>query len=169
MTIEYAQIRERREQVEQARIDRQNVVVSEAQALVEAYEASLNLEKNTWQDIKGISIPYVMAGRVYDEQHFKRCALNTIELNNDYSLSFSISTVIDDSPRGGALSRVDINLSIKDGNGTVGVSLEPNGRKKIFDIAATENKYKDVCEEIKLRVLMSVNDENLIFEEDKSF
>lgn len=169
MSIDYAQIRERREQVEKAREGRHALVISEAQSLVDAYEESLNLDNKTWTDVKGITVPYVMAGRLYDEVNFRRCALNSIELNNDYSMSFSIATVVDDSPRGGALSRVDIRVSIKDSKGVVVADVGIGQKSKRFEIPVTDNKYKAACEEIKLLVLMSVNDSNLIFEEDEHF
>lgn len=161
MGITYAEIKKKREDVEAARFERANTVCSEAEHLVEQYRKSLGLESETWTDIKGVNLPYVSVGRLYDTT-FRKSDLSGIDLNEDYGIDFAISTVTDDSPRGGDFSVVRINLRLQNTSGTIKVVVDND---KTFLVEVKENKYAGVCEEIKLKVLSSLNDPNLALEE----
>ncbi|EPU3949970.1 hypothetical protein [Klebsiella michiganensis] len=161
MGITYAEIKKKREDVEAAQIERSNIVYSEAEQLVEQYRKSLGLERETWTDIKGVASPYVSTGYVTGDS-FRKSSLLEIDLEKDYSFDFEISTVTDDSPRGGSYSVVSIDLRLHDASGTIKVVVN-NG--KTFLVEEKENKYADVCEEIKLQVLSSLNDPALALTE----
>lgn len=162
MKITYADIRKKHEQIEIERTERAELVLLEAQNLVDAYQNSLGLKKETWTDYTGVEIPYVFIGKKADD-HFKKTSLNSIGLNDKYGIDFTIATVIDDSPHGGALSGVEIHLRLKDTNGTISVLVGADSRE--FNVSKTTDKYKNVCEEIKAQVLLSENDPALKLED----
>ncbi|MGE0971144.1 hypothetical protein ACQFN5_16005 [Klebsiella sp. WOUb02] len=161
MGITYAEIKKKREDVEAAQIERSNIVYSEAEQLVEQYRKSLGLERESWTDIKGVASPYVSTGYVIGED-FRKSRLMEIELERDYGFDFAISTVTDDSPRGGSYSVVNIDLRLYDARGTIKVVVNDD---RTFLVEEKENKYADVCEEIKLQVLSSLNDPALALTE----
>lgn len=77
---------------------RTELVVTEAIALVEAYQKSLVLDKSTWKDIEGKEQPYVMSGVLDKDGNFIKKPLTGIELREDYVLIFEVATVVDDTP-----------------------------------------------------------------------
>lgn len=160
MGITYEEIKKRREDVEAEQSNRRNLILSEAERLVDEYRKSLGLEKETWTDISGVTHPYVFTGKMYDA-NFRKCALNQIEFEANYFFNFTISTVVDDSPRGGKACNVSIRIRLLYSDGTV----EVDDGEKTFRADEKENKYANVCEAIKLRVLSSVNDPELALKE----
>jgi hypothetical protein len=162
MSITYADIRKKHEQIEIERAERAELVLLEAQNLVDAYQISLGLKKDTWTDYAGLEAPYVFIGKKTDD-HFKKSSLNSIGLNDKYGIDFTIATVIDDSPHGGSLSGVEIHLRIKDTRGTISVLVGADSKE--FNVSKSADKYKKVCEEIKAQVLLSENDPALKLEE----
>ncbi|CQH62161.1 hypothetical protein [Yersinia frederiksenii] len=155
MTITYKDISERQKQLNIARESRIEIVVTEAVALVEAYQKSLVLDKSTWKDIEGKEQPYVMAGVLDKEGNFIKKPLTSIELGADYVLSFEVATVVDDSPRGGDMITQSICISI-DG-GVAKVNLQDVGKI----ISVIDGDRTGICDAMKDRVLMSIYDDGL--------
>ncbi|MDE9447361.1 hypothetical protein KKJ04_17605 [Xenorhabdus bovienii] len=127
MTITYKDIRERKLDVEKERNARISPIFSAASALVNAYKESLELESNTWDNIQGISHEYVMIGIVNEKEEFQQTPLTEIKLTPENHLNFTISTVVDDSPKGGDTVLVGVTLffdnnqkvNVKVGNQTI--------------------------------------------------
>ncbi|MEQ1964351.1 hypothetical protein ABLB69_14520 [Xenorhabdus khoisanae] len=150
MTVTYKTIRERKITVDEIRKDNINRIYREAADLVEAYKRSLELDNETWIDVQGATRPYVMAG-IMSEYAFEQKAPTSIKLTPDYHLHFVIATVIDDSPRGGDMALVDVELFI-DGNQMTACVGQPTKIVYIFD-----GDKAEVCDIIKDNVLMIIN------------
>ncbi|POE20491.1 hypothetical protein [Pectobacterium odoriferum] len=156
MALTYQDIRAKREQNEERRDRLINTVIKEAHELLIEYVESLELGSATWADINGVNREYVEAGVMFGGE-FKRYPLNSITLDDKYGARFAIATVIDDTPRGGEIIPIGVYLYIRDGNVIVNID---NSNRPITVIQG-ENKYKNVCEEIKTQTLVAMNDPGL--------
>lgn len=154
MTVTYKEIRERYQQLENARDKRVDDVKRYAALLVKAYGESLELESATWKTIQGAQKPYVDAGLMFDNK-FKSTNINGILLDKQYGLRFFIATVVDDSPRGGETVAVCVRIFIE--NDILIAEIGDNSKR----ISVIDGQFDAVCVEIKDCVLMAISDPGL--------
>ncbi len=163
MTITYEDIKNKRKQLDDKRSAHVARVVEGIRGLRDAYISSLKLPSKTWMDINGNERQYVV---LRNRDGFE-LQPHTIPLNEDYKASFIISTVVDDTPRGGGAIAVPISVFIIDGKLSVEVN-EPTSWEFYSSYIAEgeQGAFDEVCEKIKDAVLMSIVDHGL---ELKSF
>lgn len=163
MTITYADIKKKREQLDDKRSAHVNRIINGIRQLRNEYFSSLQTPNQLWKDIHGEEHEYVL---LQDDQGFE-VKPQTIHLNENYEASFVLSTVIDDTPRGGCAINVPIKIFIMDGKITVEVNKPTSRDYQSYIITEVEDgSYFEVCEKIKDSVFVAINDEGL---ELKSF
>ncbi|HBN7019238.1 TPA: hypothetical protein PJF92_000116 [Escherichia coli] len=163
MTITYEDIKNKRKQLDDKRSAHVARVVDGIRGLRDSYISSLELPSKTWMDINGKERQYVLL-RNSDGYELQP---HTIPLNEDYKASFIISTVVDDTPRGGGEVYVPVVVFIIDDKLKVEVN-EPASWEfhSCFVAEGEQGAFDEVCEKIKDAVLMSIADHGL---ELKSF
>lgn len=155
MTVTYADIRKRKDELDNKRVANVNKVIHLAETLVEEYKKSLGLEKETWTDFQGGENKYVTVGVVSNNGEFKAKKLHEIPVTGYKSIRFHIATVVDDSPRGGdvLILGVSISLSLTDENAATLYIDDPS----LTSASIREDRWEDACNKIKDAVYMGVD------------
>ncbi len=161
MVINYKQLREKREQVKENfhRNEDLTPLVRMAQGIVDAYEISLELPSQTWIDNDGNRQHYVSCG-LETAEGFRRMPLSQIPdiapkvrgRNDERKLTFSIETVVDDTP--GEVALVHTPLSITMYNDDIQVRVSSN----VVPLKEGNSPYATVCEAIQYHVLSGIDD-----------
>ncbi|KLU14526.1 hypothetical protein [Xenorhabdus griffiniae] len=158
MTITYKELRERKIKLDEKRIENMNRVREEALALIDKYTESLQLENESWDDYQGNQNSYVTTGILYDDGTFRKCDINSVTIDDYSTISFFISTVIDDSPRGGSFIPVGVTLWIGDDDRThVRIGEDSDGIKVI------NNNWDRVCFRLKDKVFIGISKTELTY------
>lgn len=144
MTITYADIRKKKIEIDNKRIDSSNKVTQLAEKLVNEYQKSLNLPSETWGDIQGGVNKYVMVGAYNEGFGFKEKSLYNIPVIDYKSIEFSIATVIDDTPRGGDFVVVNICLTVNEDEVVTVMLLSASDF-----ITVRGDKWDEACNKIK--------------------
>lgn len=161
MVINYKQMRNKREQIKEELRSKQDLtpMIALAQAILDAYEASLELPSDTWTDVNGNRHRYVSCGTSVSGQ-FTQMPLSQIPSarpkirggNNEKKVfTFIIETVIDDTP--GEVASIFTGLAIsEDGDKDLVVTVEKN----TVPLSKNGSPYTTVCEAIQYHVLNGI-------------
>lgn len=160
MVINYKQLRNKREQAKEnfRRNEDLTPLICIAQCIVDAYEISLELPSQTWTDADGNRQHYVSCG-LGTPGGFRRMPLSQIPAatprvrgnSDERKLTFSIETVVDDTP--GEVALVHTSLSITMRNNEMQVRVSDN----IVPLKDSDSPYDTVCEAIQYHVLSEID------------
>ncbi|KFB99672.1 hypothetical protein GTGU_04111 [Trabulsiella guamensis ATCC 49490] len=159
MTVNYGQMRSKREQVKKVLRSGQNIIHLRiiAHLIIEAYEASLELPEETWVDTDGNHQRYVSWGTMIRGK-FIPVSLSQIPAAG-YNLygdgrgavfSFTIKTVVDDTPT--EVASVFTSLTISGDHGLV-VSVD----RTVVPLNTNGSPYRNVCEAIQSHVFNAID------------
>jgi len=160
MSITYADIKRKCNELEMKRETRLDFLRRCANTLANEFKASLELPATTWRDASGVEHPYVRMGDINDKGDFDRKPTPGFRLDDNLALTFMLSTVIDDSPfTGGPHYLVTVSLKVIDGRLVVDLG---RGKKQVIVSSPEEDgAYMEVCEAIKQLILMGFTDPRL--------
>jgi|GEM_PF-1229857 len=166
MTITYADIKAKREKLDESRKQHISRLRDAIAGLRNSYIDSLGLPGISWKDLNHADRPYL---RLLDENE-KDASPVTLDLGETYTARFILATAINDSPRGGEEAFIYVTLSIIDNE--INVRLHQNtfnhgDEYKVSD--GEDGAYIEVCEKIKDLVFMDIVDPHLSKESFKGW
>jgi len=97
MIITHAIIKQRYQEVLEKRQKRKEDLQRVAQKLLKSYKESLSLPTDMWRDSNAVPRHYVSTGLRNERGLYQQAPLSSLELDDDFILTFIISTVIGES------------------------------------------------------------------------
>ncbi|HEQ1858449.1 TPA: hypothetical protein VEO38_001986 [Providencia alcalifaciens] len=159
MSITYKDIVKARADLQEKYAKRQQLLQSCAQKLFASYRDSLSLENPQWKSSEGTTREYVSIGTVKNDGKFETCSPLSLRMNEDYSLNFALSTVLDDNPYTGGGYYI-VNVSMKITNGALTLNLGGQVDLAILSFDSVES-YLEASSIIKQIIMVGLNDEAL--------
>lgn len=160
MSITFDDIRLASTRLETQHQERKDFLVDMGYKLVREYTGSLSLPSPYWKDSNNTDRPYVYVGFVNAKDLFQNAPLPSLNLDDDYALSFKVATVVNDSPlSGGPHYLLSIKISCNDGRLLVDVA---NGMKK-FTISSFKEDgcFYEVTAAMKQIIVSALTDDRL--------
>ncbi|MBD8128957.1 hypothetical protein [Pantoea agglomerans] len=167
--VTYEDMKKKRLELEEKVNARRNTIRTIVVQLRDAYIESLSLPATSWKRIDGAEMPYVrLCVRNRDNEGFETQEYTEVNplnmpLTDDYHADFWLSTVIDDTPRGGTEVFVNVDIFEKDGAPKVVLREDGYQPRPPINLIRDGNSYlcDDICKAIKDIVLMSIVDPGL--------
>lgn len=157
MSITYADIREYKVKIDRQYDVRRSKLQKLGYKLVKEYKKSLCLPAERWRDSKGVDRPYVSVGHLNEDGAFQKTTLAAINLTDDYTLTFKVSTVIDDQPlTGGKQFLSTISMLYRDG--MLNVDVGHCQRSIIVAVQEEEDAFIEVCLTMKQIIISALSD-----------
>ncbi|WP_140919040.1 hypothetical protein [Limnobaculum xujianqingii] len=126
--------------------------------LIFDYERSLGLERNVWEDLHGNEREYTTFGVIENDKFIEK-SIHQIKMDTNFSLSYSIKTVVNDTPLGGDHVLISVSIRIEDNNFIIDVG---NGAAQfIISHDGGKGKFGEVSESIKALVISSLTSKHL--------
>lgn len=163
MIINYKLMRDKREKVKQTFREQRDIssLITLAQAIADAYEASLELPGPTWADPEGTRHRYVSCGTFADKQ-FTQMPLSEISATRpvvrgfapERIFDFFIKTIIDTTPKETACVYTSVTIRENDNHEPI-VDINQSA----VPLSTGNFPYTTVCEAIQYHVMNEI--ENL--------
>ncbi|WP_063160070.1 hypothetical protein [Enterobacter hormaechei] len=158
--ITHAIIKQKYRETVEKRQERKAELQDVAAKLLQKYKDSLSLPSEAWLDAGGIPRTYVTTGIRNERGLYQQKSLSSLTTDDNHSLTFIISTTLDEL-EGGNIASAEVAISIYKESGSYYVLVGNERRSfRVVTINAAD-AFDNVCDAIKSTVLSCFADERL--------
>ncbi|WP_370559414.1 site-specific integrase [Edwardsiella tarda] len=160
MSITYADIAKKYIELNMKWRERNDFLQKCACSLANEFNASLELPDSSWVDENGARHSYVQLGVLNEKGCFEKKSVIAIKLDNDFTLTFTLSIMIDISQYGGMRPYL-VTISLKIIDGQLFVDIGKGRKQVIVSSPREEGAYVEACEAIKELIIDGLTEPRL--------